>query len=115
MGKMSINFENEEQYNNFIQSIKDEVIKDMGTQPHPRIPKNWVNIREQMEDRFRSDNYSYADNCGWWHTQMQALYAAFRLAFQKPSVAELRHVDGERLQNFHDELFELIDKYREGN
>ena len=29
MSKMSINFDNEEQYNNFIKSIKDEVVKEI--------------------------------------------------------------------------------------
>lgn len=32
MNKMSINFDNEEQYKNFIQSIKDEVLKEIPTQ-----------------------------------------------------------------------------------
>lgn len=113
MSKFSINFDNEKQYRNFIQSIKDEVIKEL--KPPQHLSSDWIRVREQMKERFRKDNFSYAKNCGWWHTQMQSLYAVFRLAFQKPTVADLRDVDGDRLQQLHDELFALIDKYREGN
>lgn len=111
MSKFTINFENEQQYKNFINSIKDEVINEL--KPRQHLSSNWVNVRKQMEERFRKDNYKYAENCGWWHTQMQAIYAVYRLAFQRPSVAQLGDVDGDRLQNLHDELFDLIDKYRE--
>lgn len=113
VSKFSINFENEEQYNKFIQSIRDEVIKEI--KPVPNYSSDWIDVRKQMEERFRKDNFAYSKGCGWWHTQMTSLYAVFRLAFQQPTVRDLRDVDGERIKNLHDELFELIDKYRSEN
>lgn len=111
MSKFTINFENEEQYRNFIKSIKEEVLNDM--KPEGSYHPTWEVVRQQMEYRFKNTNYN--DNCGHHYNNMQSLYAVFRLAFQQRTIKELKNIDGERIQKLHDELFYLIDKYREEN
>lgn len=110
MSKFSINFDNEEQYKSFIQSIKDEVLEEL--KPTPAYHPSWSEIRDDMENRFRGD---YNEGCGHWHNNQQAMYAVFRLAFQQPTIKDLRNVEGNRIKSLHDDLFNLIDKYREGN
>lgn len=110
MSDVVLKFANEQQYQSFIQSIKDDVIKEI--KPQPDYHPSWASVRERLEERFRSD---YNDGCGHWHNNQQAMYAVFRLAFQQPTIKDLKNVDGERIESLHDELFRLIDKYREGN
>jgi len=110
MSNFSINFSDEEQYKKFIQSIKDEVVQEI--QPRTVYNPSWITVRQDMESRFRSD---YNDNCGHWHNNQQSMYTIFRLAFQKRSIKDLDDVDGTKIKSLHDELFQLIDKYREGS
>lgn len=111
MSKFSINFENEEQYRSFIQSIKDDVLNEI--KPRGAYHPTWEQVRGQMEHRFIATDYN--DNCGHHYNNMSALYVVFRLAFQQKTIKELSNVNGERIQKLHDELFALIDKYREEN
>src|SRR5699024_12238641 len=53
MSKMSINFDNEEQYNNFIQSIKDEVLKEIPKNNNGHCVKNatiWNYAKQKIEE-----------------------------------------------------------------
>lgn len=110
MSDIVLKFANEDQYKKFITSIKDEVIEEI--KPEPAYHPSWSSIRDSMEERFRN---GYNDGCGHWHNNQQSMYAVFRLAFQQPTIKDLKYVDGERIKSLHDELFQLIDKYREGN
>lgn len=110
MSKFSIDFENVKQYESFIQSIKDEVVKEI--QPQRVYSRDWINVSQMMDEKLRG---SYSDGCGQWHTNKQGLHSFFKLAFQKESVKDLKDVDGERLYSLYNDLFSLIDKYREGN
>ncbi|MYL44628.1 hypothetical protein GLV94_03135 [Virgibacillus halodenitrificans] len=110
MSDVVLKFANDTQYQNFIQSIKNEVLQEI--KPKPAYHPSWSAIRDSMEERFRGD---YNNGCGHWSNNQQSMYAVFRLAFQQPTIKDLKNVDGERIKALHDELFHLIDKYREGN
>lgn len=110
MSDFTLKFANEEQYQNFINKIKDDVLMEM--KPKSAYHPSWNSIRDDMEERFRGN---YNDGCGHWHNNMQSMYAVFRLAFQQSTIKDLRNVDDERIKSLHDDLFSLIDKYREGN
>jgi|SRR5699024_3364988 len=106
MSRMSINFDNEEQYNNFIQSIKDEVLKE--------IPKK------------RHNNYGHAvKNCTTWNyakvkveelelqepyeTQLkQAMSIILRFGFKTHSVHFMPDRDFEEVKPSIDRLFDSI-------
>lgn len=109
MSNIVLKFANDEQYEEFIEKIKQDVLK--GIQPERKYSESWASVRDQMTDRFRKE---YGDKHGQWHMTMTGLYGAFRIAFNRATIAELRYDDGERVQNFHDELFALIDRYRNG-
>src|SRR5699024_12022968 len=50
LSKFSINFDNEEQYNNFIKSIKDEVVKEIEPEKRKKYPdNNWTVFRRELQ------------------------------------------------------------------
>jgi len=110
MSGITLKFANEDQYQEFINKVKEDVLNEI--KPKGAYHPSWESIRSHMEARFRGD---YNNGCGHWHNNQQSMYAVFRLAFQQPTIKELRNVEGDRIQGLHDELFELIDKYRRGN
>lgn len=111
MSGITLKFANEDQYQEFINKVKEDVLNEM--KPKGAYHPTWEHVRDRLEHRFKGTDYN--DGCGHHHNNMQSLYAVFRLAFQQPTIKDLRNVDGERIQDLYDELFELIDKYREGN
>ncbi|MFU0790702.1 MAG: DUF1140 domain-containing protein [Virgibacillus proomii] len=110
MNDVTLKFANQEEYKKFIQNIKNDVIQEL--KPEPTYNPSWPAIRDSIESRFRN---GYGEGCGHHYTNQQSLYAVFRLAFQQPTIKDLKNVDGERIKALHDDLFNLIDKYREGN
>lgn len=107
MSDIVLKFANEQQYEAFLAKVKADVLKEMENKC--TYLSNWTVVREQIERKMRGD---YNDGCGHWYNNQQGLYATFRLAFQVKRIAELTSVDGKKIQDFHDELFALIDKYR---
>lgn len=112
MSEITLKFANEDQYQEFINRVKEDVLNEM--KPKGAFHPTWEHVRGQLEHRFGFDS-NYNNNCGHHYNNQQSMYAVFRLAFQQPTIKDLRNVEGERIQSLHDELFELIDKYRRGN
>ncbi|MFJ7407154.1 MULTISPECIES: hypothetical protein [unclassified Lysinibacillus] len=109
MSDIVLKFANEKQYEIFLAKVKEDVLKEMENKRN--YSSNWTTVRDQIEGKMRGE---YNDGCGNWYNNQQGLYSTFRLAFQVSRIGELSSVDGKQIQNFHDELFALIDKYREG-
>lgn len=103
-----------EQLEEFKRNVKAEVIHELSKTGVPInrgiYTPEWISIRDELEEKLRGD---YNDGCGHWYQNQQGLYAAFRLAFRRDSVKSLRSVKNGKLSDFHRELFELINKYRE--
>ena len=111
MSRMSINFDNEEQYNNFIQSIKDEVLKEVNQSPkHYHKPNNFNIYKKHITKRISVEAFS-----GKWNKILdrEGYYEVFKAAFNKRTIWELNEVEYEKLENFDKELVALIDKYRD--
>lgn len=108
MSDIVLKFANENQYEAFLAKVKADVLKEMENKR--TYSSNWITVRDQIEGKMKGD-YNYG--CGNWYNNQQGLYATFRLAFQVSRIADLTSVDGKKIQSFHDELFALIDKYRE--
>ncbi len=108
MSRMSINFDNEEQYNNFIQSIKDEVLKEV--KPNSPYQNNGYyeylrGFREERRLENLSDEWNYV-------ADRQEFYGMFKTALNCKYISHLNHVDIEKVKSFGNELMELINKYR---
>lgn len=115
MGKMSINFENEEQYNNFIQSIKSEVMKEIENNPKQDRP-DWVLFKEELKKdidaRREEENSDIRDSTVAGYSDY---YPLIKEAFDVKRVDQFNTVNQTQLRNFKNDLFNLIDEYREEN
>jgi len=101
----------QEQFDHFRDELKKEIMEELNvsSQSQGIYSDQWIAIRQSLENKMRS---SYNDGCGQWYSNQNGLYAAFRLAFKKSKVANLRHADQNNLAEFYKDLMELIDKYR---
>lgn len=94
--------------------IKADVMRELSKQETPyyqgAYSPEWLGIREEIQMKLQGD---YNNGCGHWYQNQTGLYAAFRLAFRKEGIKNLRSVEGGKLRNFYTELFELIDRYRD--
>lgn len=102
-----------EQLAELTENIKKSVLVEISKLPvaqTDRVYSNgWVAARSKLENLFRE---GYANGCGYWYQTMTGLYAAFRLAFRKEKIMDLRFVGDEKVMRFADDLIALIDKYR---
>lgn len=117
MSKMSINFENEEQYNNFIQSIKDEVVKELEPTKRKSYPdNNWTIFRrellEEVSERQKQECIVNGKTSVAGYTDY---YPLLKEAFNSWGINFLSLKDIDKLRSFKNELFTLVDKYREEN
>lgn len=116
MSDIVLKFANDDQYKSFLNDMKEqvkiEVREEVLNEIKGRIhrSKGWELVRNQIEERMRGD---FNNGCGHWYNNQQGLYAAFRLAFQVQRIQELAQKDDDLIKKFHDELFALINKYRE--
>lgn len=94
---------------NIKKSVLVEISKLPVAQTERKYSDGWVATRSKLERLFRN---GYANGCGFWHQTMTGLYSAFRLAFRKEKIMDLRFVDDEKVMRFADDLIALIDKYR---
>lgn len=111
MGEVVLKFANDSQYQQFIQQVKDEVIKDLGERK-PKYSPNWLVVRSQIEQKLRGE---YDMRSSKWSTAQQGVYSVFKLAFKIDRVEKLMDFESDRIQQFYDDLFDLIDKYRVEN
>ncbi|MFU1797647.1 hypothetical protein ACM1RC_27535 [Paenibacillus azoreducens] len=105
-----------EQFEEMKRNLKNELIHELSKAAPPiqherAYSAEWISVRDEIEHKLRGD---YNAGCGQWYANQTGLYAAFRLAFRQDSIKSLRKVEHGRLMKFHNELFGLIDKYREG-
>src|SRR5690625_2917289 len=108
MSRMSINFDNEEQYNNFIQSIRDEILKEVKTN-NPYQNNGYYEYLNEFREARRLEYIS-----GDWNyiADRQEFYGMFKTALNCKYIYHLNHVDIEKVKSFGNELMELINKYR---
>ncbi len=104
---VTLNFANQEEYNKFIDQLKKDILTDI--KPTPAYSAGWIAVREDLEKRLRGE---FNFGCGQWYQNQNGLYAAFRLAFQKDTIKDLRHIEDSKIQEFYDELIGLIEKWR---
>ncbi|MGE6516672.1 hypothetical protein [Lysinibacillus sphaericus] len=111
MSDIVLKFANDQQYKAFLKDVKDQVREEVLNDLKGRIPqsKGWTTVRGQIEKKMRGE---FNNGCGHWYNNQQGLYATFRLAFNVARIQELAKKEDEQIQNFHDELFSLIEKYR---
>jgi len=90
-------------------AIDDGVLRvdfTRGVQLHPQIKSVSKSDKQKMQ--------TYAEGCGYKSDCIQAFNTMFRLAFKVESVKELSHcVETSKLRSFSDDLYALLDKYRE--
>lgn len=108
MSGVTLNFANQEEYNQFIEQVKKDILNDV--KPTPAYSASWIQVREDLEKKLRGE-FNYG--CGQWYQNQMGIYAMFRLAFQKDGIKGMRYVDGESLQEFYKEVIGLIEKWRE--
>lgn len=110
MSKFSINFENEEQYRNFINSIKDEVIKEMPSKKKVNPSKNamiWNYAKSLVEElELRSDEE---------HKLINAISVILRFGFKTRTVHLMPDSDFDKIKPYIDNLFESIISFRDFN
>lgn len=116
MSKISINFDNEEQYNNFIQSIKNEVLKDVHAGCHIAREFSWVDFKAELKEdidkrREREDRDIRSSTIAGYNDY----YPFLKEAFDVKRIDQLNIVDEEKLRNFKNDMFRLINKYRGSN
>lgn len=117
MSKMSINFDNEEQYNNFIKSIKDEVVKEIEPEKRKKYPdNNWTVFRRELQkDVAERQNKEDIKNGRTSIASYSDYYPFLKEAFNAWGINFLSIRDIDKMRSFKNEFFELIDKYREEN
>lgn len=108
MSGIVLKFANDTQYQQFIQQVRDEVIKEIS------VPKsnneNWYTVRNQIEKKLKADYKLYTSK---WSTAQQGIYSVFKLAFNVSRIESLSTKDDALVNQFNNDLFNLIDKYRE--
>jgi len=108
MSGITLKFANDMQYQQFIQQVKDDIIKEIA------VPKanneNWYTVRNQIEKKLKVDYNMYSSK---WATAQQGVYSVFKLAFDVARVESLSMKDDVLVNQFNKDLFDLIDKYRE--
>ena|SRR5699024_4159460 len=117
LSKFSINFDNEEQYNNFIKSIKDEVVKEIEPEKRKKYPdNNWTVFRRELQkDVAERQNKEDRKNGKTSIASYSDYYPFLKEAFNTWGINFLSIRDIDKMRSFKNELFELIDKYREEN
>lgn len=107
MAEVVLKFTNDVQYQQFLQQVRDDVLKELAA-PKANY-ENWYTVRNQIEKKLKADYKLYSSK---WSTAQQGIYAVFKLAFDVTRVENLSTKDDELVNQFNQELFELIDKYR---
>jgi len=108
MSKMSINFDNEEQYNNFIQSIKDEVLKEIPKNNNGHCVKNatiWNYAKQKIEEL---ELTPYEDN-----QLKSAISVILRFGFKARSIHLMPDSQFGQVKSTIDNLFDAILDFRE--
>ncbi len=103
MSRMSINFDNEEQYNKFIQSIIDEVIKELPKNSNGHSVKNaviWNYTKSKVEEL---ELKPYEDN-----QLKQALSTILRFGFKTKTVHLMPDHQFDEIKPSIDQLFDSI-------
>lgn len=113
MSRFSINFENEEQYRNFITSIKNEVVKEIESPVVDEKP-SWVVFRDELKkdivNRRELENRRIQDSTVAGYSDY---YPFLKEAFDIKRIDQLTLIDEETLRDFKNDLFKLITRYRE--
>jgi len=109
MADVILKFANDTQYQQFLSEVKKQVIEELN-QNKTGFSDSWVLLRTENKQKMQT----YAEGCGYKSDCIQAFNTMFRLAFKVESVKELSHcVETSKLRSFSDDLYALLDKYRE--
>src|SRR5690625_732099 len=109
MSEVTLKFANQEQYQEFINKVKNDVLEEVNKNSTYDIG-DW----EKFKRRFLEERRLEAISGKWDYTaDRNEFYGMFKMAFNARTVWHLNNVDVEKLESFKEELMDLINKYRE--